>query len=136
MNNIFAEDIEKGRAFLSGFYKFNEGELFNQALLALTEDSLLIYNDHAPDSVVEDGWNYSVKKRYDLKEIKTVINEIIINYRDLSGLNRLAIVKQDSKVPDYYYYFSKNKANYKNFIAGLKHYGVTVQSRKVDLSIA
>ena len=136
MDNIFAEDIEKGRAFLSGFYKFNEGELFNQALLALTQDSLLIYNDHAPDSVVEDAWNYSVKKRHSLQDIKMVINEIIINYRDLSGLNRLAIVLQDSKVPDYYYYFNKNKAKYKNFIAGLKHYGVSVQTRKVDLSVS
>ena len=135
MENIFAEDIEKGRAFLPGLFKFNEDELFNQALLAINDDLLFIYNDHAPDSVLGDDWTYSIKKRFFLKEIKMVVNEVIIKNKDLEGLNRLAIVMTDSKTPHYFYYFNQDKANSKNFIAGLKHYGVSVQTRKVDLSI-
>ena len=33
MENIFAEDIEKGRAFLPGLFKFNEGVICVQELL-------------------------------------------------------------------------------------------------------
>ena len=135
MNNIFAEDIEKGRAFLPGLFKFNEGEQFNQALMAIEEKMLFIYNDHAPDSIEGEDWNYSVKKRFFFDEIKMVVNEVIINNKDLEGLNRLAIVVQGSKTTHYFYYFNQDKDNSKNFIAGLKHYGVTVQTRKVDLSI-
>jgi len=135
MNNIFAEDIEKGRAFLPGLFKFNEDELFNQALMAIEENTLFIYNDHAPDSVIGEDWTYAVKKRFFLKEIKMIVNEVIINNKDLEGLNRLAIVIQGSKTALYFYYFNQDKDNSKNFIAGLKHYGVNVQTRKVDLSI-
>ena len=135
MNNIFAEDIEKGRAFLPGLFKFNEEELFNQALMAINEDMIFIYNDHAPESILGDDWAYSVRRRFFLREIKMVVNEVIIKNKDLEGLNRLAIVMQGSKTAQYFYYFNQDKDNYKNFIAGLKHYGVSVQSRKVDLSI-
>ena len=135
MNNIFAEDIEKGRAFLPGLFKFNEEELFNQALMAINEDMIFIYNDHAPESILGDDWTYSVRRRFFLRDIKMVVNEVIIKNKDLEGLNRLAIVMQGSKTAQYFYYFNQDKDNYKNFIAGLKHYGVSVQSRKVDLSI-
>ena len=135
MNNIFAEDIEKGRAFLPGLFRFNEGELFNQALLAIDEEKLFIYNDHAPDSVLGDDWTYSVKRRFFLPEIKMIVNEVIVNNKDLEGLNRFAIVMQGSKTAQYFYYFKEDRDNYKNFIAGMKHYGLTVQTRKVDLSI-
>lgn len=135
MENIFAEDIEKGRAFLPGLFKFNEGELFNQALMAVEESTLFIYNDHAPDSVLGDDWTYSVKKRFFLNEIKMIVNEVIIKNKDLEGLNRLAIVMKDTKETFYFYYFNQDKDNSKNFIAGLKHYGLSVQTRKVDLSI-
>ena len=135
MNNIFAEDIEKGRAFLPGLFKFNEDELFNQALLALGEDVLYVYNDHQPDNINGEDWHYNVKKRFFINEIKLVVNEVIQNNKDLEGLNRLVIAMQGFKTPYYFYYFTQDKANCKNFIAGLKHYGIAVQSRKVDLSI-
>ena len=64
-----------------------------------------------------------------------VVNEVIIKNKDLEGLNRLAIVMKDTKETFYFYYFNQDKDNSKNFIAGLKHYGLSVQTRKVDLSI-
>ena len=131
--NIFAEDLEKGRAFLPGLFKFDEDQPFKQALLVINETALFVYNDHEPDAIVEDDWNYNVKLRVSLDEIKDVTNEIILKQPDLEGLNRLAINVAGEKEPLYFYYFIGNKKVANNFMAGLKYYGVPIQNRRVEL---
>ena len=130
--NIHAEDIEKARAFLPGLFKFDEEGLFKQALLALSEDTLFIYNDNAPDTTFDEDWNYSVKLRIPLEDVKQVTNELIYKHPDLEGLNRLAIavVGED---PLYFYYYADDKKSSNNFLAGLKYYGVEVSDRRVEL---
>ena len=53
--NVIAEDLEKARALLPGLFKFQEGEPFSQAVLAVNEEMVFVYNDHAPD--FKDGNN-------------------------------------------------------------------------------
>ena len=131
--NIFAEDIEKARAFLPGLFKFEGDNQFKQALLAVNETDIFIYNDHAPDTIVGDDWSYNIKVRFSLDQIKQVANEIIVKQPDLEGLNRLAIQIAGEKEPLYFYYYIENKKASNNFMAGLKFYGVPIQNRRVEL---
>ena len=131
---INAEDFEKARALIPGFFRFNYEEPFSQALLALNEDMLFIYDDHAPDLVVEDTITYMVKARIPLSSIEMVVDETILKQPELAGLDRLCILLNDQTDGLYFYYFNEDTKTHKNFIAGLKHYKVTVQSRKIKLT--
>ena len=130
--NVRAEDLEKARALLPGLFKFNEGERFSQAVLALNEDLLFIYNDHAPDQVMGEDAFYSVRYRFPKEMINTIVDEKLIKQPDLAGLNRLAIFTIEEETY-YFYYFSDNRKAVNNFIAGLKHYGYEIVSRKISL---
>ena len=133
--NIVAEDIEKARAFLPGLFKFDENEPFKQALIALNDAYIFIYNDNAPDAINGDDWNYSVKYRFPLSDIKMVVNEKISKQPLLEGLFRLAIHTQKIKDPFYFYYYNNDKKTYSNFIAGLKFFGVTVETHHIELIV-
>ena len=134
--SIFAEDIEKGTAFIQGLFKFSPEEKFNQAVLALTSDAILVYNDNAPDSINGENWMYSVKVRLPKETVSLVINEIIMTKsRQLQGLNRLCIEIKGVEKPYYFYYAVDFEKEASNFIAGLKHYGYRADTRKNKLGL-
>ena len=134
---INAEDLEKARALMPGLFRFNEDQPFSQALLALNETELFIYDDHAPDEIrgeAKDEFVYSVKLRIPLNTIETVVDEKIIKQPELAGLDRLAILLDGTAQTYYFYYFNEDTKTSKNFIAGLKHYKVVVGTRKIKLT--
>ena len=130
--NVNAEDFEKARALLPGLFKFKDGEPFSQALLAVNEEMLFVYNDHAPDSVYGENLEYSVRLRFPKGSIDTIINEKIYKQPELKGLNRLTIMTRDEDV-FYFYYFNKDKGMIKNFIAALKHFHYSTETNKTNL---
>ena len=130
---IRAEDMEKARALLPGLFKFEEGERFSQAILALGEDELFIYGDHAPDYVDSEEKVYHVKMRFPKENINTVVDEKLIKQPELAAVDRIAILASNNETYYFYYFNDKNKV-VSNFMAGLKHYGYDFQSRKVNMS--
>ena len=129
---VNAEDLEKARAFLPGLFKFQDEEPFSQAVLAVNEEMLFIYNDHAPDYKEGDNLQYRVKLRFPKGSIDTIFHEKIVKQPDLKGLSRLSIMTRDEDV-FYFYYFEQDKALIKNFVAALKHFHYTVETNKTNL---
>ena len=123
--SIYAEDIEKAVGYLPGLFKFEPNGLFIQSVLTLTKESLLIYDDNAPQTVEGADWSYKVKVRIPLDTIVMVTHEIIESKRRLSeNTNRLLIQVKDKEEPiSFFYYKAKDKLAY-NFMAGLKRYKV------------
>lgn len=136
--NINIEEYKNCQAFLPGLYKFLENSLFSQAILAITDKEILIFDDHAPDVVSGDTLTYKVKLRIPLQKIEAIINERIFNNKDMSGLSRFVFVRdvdnedQDDEIT--FYYFLDDKKLLKEFLDNLRAHSFTVQNRKVDLS--
>ena len=130
--NVIAEDLEKARALLPGLFKFQEGEPFSQAVLAVNEEMVFVYNDHAPDFKDGNNLQYRVRLRFPKGSIDTIFNERIVKQPDLAGLSRLSIMTRDEDV-FYFYYFNQDKGMVKNFIAALKHFHYSVETTKTNL---
>ena len=135
--NINIEEYKSCESFLPGLYKFLENGLFSQAILAVTDKDILIYDDHAPDVVSGDTFTYKVKFRVSLKSIETIVNEKIIGNKDMNGLSRLVFVYDSDNEEDTeatFYYFLDDKKLLAQMLTSLKARGLSIQSRKVDLS--
>ena len=130
--NINIEEYKSCQAFLPGLFKFMENGLFSQAILAITEKELIIYDDHAPDIVSGETLTYKIKFRLSFDNVATVVDEKIINNKDMSGLGRLNFVRDEDNI--LFYYFVDDKRLLKNFLSALKASGLSIQTRKVDLS--
>ena len=130
--NVIAEDLEKARALLPGLFKFQDSEPFSQAVLAVNEEMLFVYNDHAPDFKEGNNLQYRVRIRFPKASIDTIFNEKIVKQPDLKGLNRLSIMTRDEDA-FYFYYFEQDKALVKNFVAALKHFHYSVETNKTNL---
>ena len=135
--NINIEEYKSCQAFLPGLYKFLENSLFSQAILAITDKELLIFDDHAPDIVSGDTLTYKIKYRLSLQKIETIVNERIINNKDMNGLSRLVFVLDDENEEDnvkMFYYFIDDKKLLGEMLNSFKTHGFIVQNRKVDIS--
>ena len=141
--SIFAEEVENGIAFLPGLYKFGKEDLFSQAVLMLTKEEILIFNDNLPDSVDGADWTYNAKERISFENIELVTNELTITKRRLSvGTNRIIItlkkdesedLEEEKKPLSFFYYIDKNKVA-ANFLAGLKRCGVKTKTTENKLT--
>lgn len=132
--SIKAEEFEKVISFIPGLYKFNEAQLFSQAILALTDKELLFYNDHAPDKVEGDVKSYIIKRRIPLDEIDVVVDEKIVKRPELTGLNRLTIVFLNDQEDCHFFYFLENIKAVKEFLKSLKRSRISIVESKVDFS--
>ena len=134
--SIFAEEIEKAIAFLPGLFKFEEDGLFSQAVLALTPECLLIYNDNAPDEVSGEDWTYKVKDTIPFNMIEMVTHESIESKRNSKDIKSRLIVKiKGEEAGKYRFYYQNDKRSFAvNFMAGLKHYAIKTKNIKTRLS--
>ena len=136
--NINIEEYKSCQDFLPGLFKFLENGLFSQAILAITEKEILIFDDHAPDIVSGDTLTYKIKRRFFIDKVEAVVNEKIINNKDMNGLSRLVFVREveneDEDDEVIFYYFLDDKKLLKDFLNSLQKRGLAIQSRKVDLS--
>ena len=130
--NINIEEYKSAKAFLPGLFKFFEDGLFSQAILAVTSNEFLFYDDHAPDVVSGDSLTYKIKLRLKFDDFETIVDEKIINNKDMSGLGRLNFVREEDNI--LFYYFEDDKKMLKTFLSVLKASGLSIQNRKVDLS--
>ena len=135
--SIIVEDVENGIAFLPGLFKFGVEDIFSQAVLMLTKEELIIFNDSAPDSVDGADWSYNAKERISFENIELVTNELIITKRPLAvSTNKIIInlkkdesedLEEEKKPLNYFYYTDDNKVA-ANLMAGLKRCGVKINT--------
>ena len=131
--NVHAEDLEKALALLPGLFKFYEDGQFFQAVLAVNEESLYLYNDHAPDNKNGNDLQYKVKLRIPHETVDAVLNEKIYKQPDLAGLSRLSIMTREEDVY-YFYYFDKDKKAINSFVSTLKKLKYSVETTKTNLN--
>ena len=132
--SIRAEDFDKVQSLIPGLYKFNEEQPFSQALLALTEDALLIYDDHSPDKIEGNVKSYLVKRRFPLENIDVVVDEKIVKRPEITGLNRLSFVFLSDDNDDHFFYFLENSREVKDFLKSLRRLKISVVDSKVDFN--
>ena len=132
--SIKAEDFEKVQCLIAGLYKFDEEQPFSQALLGLTDQDLLIYNDHAPDRIEGDANVYLVRKRIPLENIDVAVDEKIVKRPELAGLNRLTFVFVTDEQDDHFFYYVENDREVKDFLKTLKRSKVSVVENKLKLN--
>ena len=133
--SIYAEDIEKAIGFLPGLFKLNSDGLFTQAVLTLTKDSLMIYDDNAPDTTDGADWSYKVKVCIPLDTIVMVTNVDVIAKRRLAeNTNKLLIQVKDKDTPITFFYYEAKESLALNFLMGLKRYKVKTKSTKSKLA--
>ena len=132
--NVNAEELDKADALLPGLFKFDDFESFSQAVIAVNEQFIYLYDDHAPSEINGDNYFYKVKRRFSLDSISSILDEKINKQPDLAGLGRIGIMVGEDE-PQYFYYQLSNKKMAQNFLKCLKRYGLTIDSRKVSLTI-
>ena len=118
---------------LAGLFQFGENELFSQAELALTDNEVLIYDDHAPDEVKNDTAHYRIKKRVPLENITVVLNEKIVNNKDMAYLGRLVFAHEEEEQSFIFYYFVNDKKEVAAFCKALGALRIKVKKIKIDL---
>ena len=132
---LVIEDYKNAKALLVGLFQFDKKEQFSQAVLGLTENELIVYDDNAPDSKEGDSYKYNVKKRVALSDIAFALNEKIIKNKDLMNLGRLTFVMHEVDNDVEFYYFVNDKKQLLEFIKELKSAHIKTKKRKVDLSL-
>ena len=127
------EQFDKIKALLPGLFQFEKNGFFSQAELAITEEELLIYDDHSPDTIEGDVYGYKIKVRYPLSSVNILANEKIIKNNDLREYGRLNISFKEGESAYFYYYVSDhNKLS--NFINAAISLNVKIKNRRVDFA--
>ena len=128
------DEYNSVNAMIAGLFQFAENDLFSQAELAITDNEVLIYDDHEPDQVNGDTYHYSVKKRVPLDDIKLVLNEKIIHNKEMSNLGRLMFAHMEDEQSFVFYYFVNDKKELKRFLSALKAVHIKCRKLPIDLS--
>ncbi|HHT66649.1 MAG TPA: hypothetical protein GX010_00200 [Erysipelotrichaceae bacterium] len=132
--NISLESSEKIRGLLPGLFQFKKNDYFTQAELAITDKEILIYNDHAPDEIVDETSKFYIKANFSFTEIRYLSIEKI-NNKELNKFGRIVIVfKNKKEEPVFFYYFVKEKKIFKKIIKLFKESRLKTRKEKVFLN--
>ncbi|MDD4103582.1 MAG: hypothetical protein GXY57_02900 [Erysipelotrichaceae bacterium] len=117
-----------------GYHQFNPNDSFAPCALGLTQTSLIIYNDYAPDEIRQDSFLYRVKKEIPLTEIKSVINQKIKHGANVDTFNRLNFIHVMVDDSFFVYYLKKDKKMFKKLLKLLKKAGTRIKKMKISLA--
>ena len=121
-------------SLIPGFYQFGPNESFSPCALGLTENSLIVYNDYAPDYIRQDAFLYRIKKEVNLGDLKTIITQKIKHSSDIDRFNRLNIIQKEVENSIFVYYLKKDKTLVKNMLKKIKQSGLTIKKMSICLS--
>ncbi|HKM10078.1 MAG: hypothetical protein PHI75_00530 [Bacilli bacterium] len=121
-------------SLIPGFYQFGPNESFSPCALGLTENSLIVYNDYAPDEIRQDAFLYRIKKEVNLSDLKTIITQKIKHSSDIDRFNRLNIIQKEVENSFFVYYLKKDKTLVKNMLKKIKQAGLTIKKMSICLS--
>lgn len=121
-------------SLIPGFYQFGPNESFSPCALGLTENSLIVYNDYAPDEIRQDAFLYRIKKEVNLGDLKTIITQKIKHSSDIDRFNRLNIIQKEVENSFFVYYLKKDKILVKNMLKKIKQAGLTIKKMSICLA--
>ena len=130
---INLEAQEQLSIVVPGLYQFEENGLFEQAVIGVTDDAIVIYSDARPDSITDNKAYYTVKERFDLSSIQHVILENIHADNELSSFKRFNIIQTELKSSFFFYFKKKDASLADKFFAELKKRNVVASKRGIDL---
>ena len=130
-------ELEGKKSLLSlipGFYQFGPNDSFSPCALGLTENSLIVYSDYAPDEIRQDAFLYRIKKETNLVDIKTIIIQKIKHNSEIDRFDRLNIIQKNVDNSFFIYFLKKDKSLIKNMIKKMKQNGVTIKKMSISLA--
>jgi len=130
-------ELEGKKSLLSlipGFYQFGPNESFSPCALGLTESSLIVYNDYAPDEIRQDAFLYRIKKEINLQDLKTIITQKIKHNSDVDRFDRLNIIQKEIESSFFIYYLKKDKPFVKTMIKKIKKAGIPIKKMSISLA--
>ena len=130
-------ELEGKKSLLSlipGFYQFGPNESFSPCALGLTENSLIVYSDYAPDEIRQDAFLYRIKKETNLVDIKTIIIQKIKHNSEIDRFDRLNIIQKDVDNSFFIYYLKKDKPLIKDMMKKMKQGGITIKKMSISLA--
>lgn len=130
---IILEAQDQLSIVVPGLYQFEENGLFEQAIIGVTNDGIVIYSDIRPDSITENKAYYSVKRKFDMSGIQHVILENIHAKNELDSYKRFNIIQSELN-KSFFFYFKKKEAKLADrFFQELKRRNIIASKRGVDL---
>ncbi len=130
-------ELEGKKSLLSlipGSYQFGPNESFFPCALGLTENSLIVYNDYAPDEIRQDAFLYRIKKEVNLDDLKTIITQKIKHNSDIDRFDRFNIIQKEVENSFFIYYLKKDKPLIKNMIKKMKQAGIAIKKMSISLA--
>lgn len=130
-------ELEGKKSLLSlipGFYQFGPNESFSPCALGLTENSLIVYSDYAPDEIRQDAFLYRIKKETNLVDIKTIIIQKIKHNSEIDRFDRLNIIQKNVDNSFFIYYLKKDKPLIKDMMKKMKQGGITIKKMSISLA--
>ena len=116
-----------------GLFQFEDNGLFEQAILGVTNDAIVIYSDMRPDSITEEKAYYSIKRKFDISSVQHVLLENIHANGELASFKRFNIIQTELKQSFFFYFKKKDAKIGDQFLAELKRRNIIASKRGVDL---
>lgn len=130
---IILESQDQLSVVVPGLYQFEDNGLFEQAIIGVTNDAIVIYSDVRPDSITEDKAYYSIKRKFDISGAQHVVQENIHANGELASFKRFNIIQTELKQSFFFYFKKKDAKIADKFFAELKRRNIIVSKRGVDL---
>ncbi len=130
-------ELEGKKSLISlvpGFYQFGPNESFSPCALGVTESSLIVYNDYAPDEIHQDAFLYRIKKEVSITDIKTIINQKIKHNSSVDRFNRLNVIQKEVDNSFFIYYLKKDKALIEKMFKKMKQAGIVIKKMSISLA--
>lgn len=112
----------------------NFNDKFMPMVIGITEEHLLLFNDHTPDIENSDSYEYLPKHRIPLGQVVCLVKEKMVKNKDMSAYLRINLIHRNVNDSFFIYYLHADKKQMKKFLKKAKKCGVKIKKRKVDLS--
>ena len=132
---IHAEEFENTKCSLQGFFRFEADKLFSQAVLAVTNEALLLYSDNKPDLVNGADWTYKVKTRVPLEQIKSVTKEVVKAKTQIKdSANKIVLKLKNNENPMVFFYNNKGERYTENLLSQFRRRNIKTKTVKSQLA--
>lgn len=127
---LILQEQDKLIALMPGVYHADIKEMYKPSILGLTEEALVIYNDHAPDGSLDGDLVYNIQRSIKLKDISHIyIEDVEDEAGKIDYCYRFNVIGSQDDADMLFYYKHDEKQRLKNFVAALKSLKIKVKKR-------
>ena len=131
--SISLEEQNNLLCLVSGMYHHDISESFRMSCLGLTNDSLVIYDDHVADQVSGGNFYYGIKRRTPLADINKVLIEDVYTQTKFYYPHRVNVISKTEQESFAFYYNGDQSKRVANLVNFLKKRGIKVSKRNFSL---